>query len=110
MIYRLPASFTLDAVSRGVCAGPIVHITRDAVWVDLFAAQVDELRSDAAYYADPDAGMPASYRTGARSTIAGLDAGPVDPPKPRARRPWTCPACGTQSPIRPAHRLCVDCR
>ena len=68
---RLPAKFYFDHRDRDLPSGRVVRSSGRSVWVDLDRAAIDDLRDDAAHYAqEPEYGDLVSA---ARSMIRALD-------------------------------------
>lgn len=110
-VYRIPLGYILDADSRGIIDAQPAHQTRSAMWLALDADTLASLTADAAHYADPDQAFEPRLAGAARSFLAAVAQGPVvRVPAARARRLWRCPGCGVEQVVRPAHRLCLDCR
>ena len=69
---RLPAMFYDDHADRGCPAGREISRNSRSVTVDLDAAAIDDLRSDARHYADGD-DYDGGMRSAARSMLTALD-------------------------------------
>ncbi len=67
----IPRLYGLDAVERDLDVGEVVKLTSREVTLKCTPAQLDELRSDAEYYADP-IGFPKHIHGICKSARAAL--------------------------------------
>lgn len=78
MRLRLPPLFWNDHANRDLPCGEVVHKASRYVEIEADDTTIDEIRSDASYYADPSGG-PDSYEgraalmASARATIRAID-------------------------------------
>lgn len=74
IVIRLPAIYANDALSRDLEIGDVIRANARFVYLAADQDEIDEIRSDAGHYADPDSGMFYAVPDVARSARAALVA------------------------------------